>query len=320
MMSIQYPWLQETWQKLQLSLQQKVLPGALLFSATEGLGEQGIIDQLIKVQLCNNSEVEACGFCHSCSLLQAGTHPDLHRIAPAEGKVSISVDQIREGNRIALESSQLSGQRVIEIAPAEAMTEQAMNALLKTLETPPKSCVFILRSHAPHRLLPTIKSRCQLWHIPTPSLSEYQPWLMENGIEHVPELHYQVCLGAPLKLKEFVEKGLSKQFDDILNALSNFIEQDFALPKPFIDACASDTLIVLHRLSLALIELQKGYFIAVATVDNHSALNRLKSQLTYQQAYDMSRRLAQLVEQLTLHSGLNKELLLSEWLIQAKTL
>ncbi|PMG07158.1 DNA polymerase III subunit delta' [Vibrio breoganii] len=319
MNGVQYPWLSETWTNLQASMQHGSLPGALLFSATEGLGEESLVEALLKVQLCNSSEVEACGFCHSCALFQAGTHPDLHRIAPAEGKATISVDQIREGNRYALESSQLSGQRVIVIEPAESMTEQAMNALLKTLESPPDSCVFILRSHAPHRLLPTIKSRCQHWHVKTPVLSEYQQWLAANEISEVPELYYQLCLGAPLKLKAFIDEGQGAEFDSTLAALTNFIEQDFALPKTFVDKCSTDTLAKLSLLSLALIELQKGYFVELPTVENHPQLKRLKSVLDYQQVFDMTRRLAKLIEQLTLHTGLNKELLLSQWLIETKT-
>ncbi|GAD78855.1 DNA polymerase III subunit delta' [Vibrio ezurae] len=319
MNNVQYPWLQETWKQLQSSLEQRVLPGALLFSATQGLGEDSIINALVKVQLCNNSDVEACGFCHSCELFQADTHPDFHRITPLEGKSSISVDQIREGNRYALESSQLGGKRVIVIEPAEAMTEQAMNALLKTLETPPSSCVFILRSHAPHRLLPTIKSRCQQWHIPTPDLKLYQLWLAENNIHQVPELYYQVCLGAPLTLKEFIEKKQNVEFDATITALADFLELEFSLPKSFVDACATQTLIKLNQLSLALIELQKGFFVPQATVDNHRGLKRLQSLVDYSVAFDMSRRLAKLIEQLTIHTGLNKELLLSQWLIESKT-
>ncbi|GAD88306.1 DNA polymerase III subunit delta' [Vibrio halioticoli NBRC 102217] len=318
MNNVQYPWLQATWNQLQSSLEQRVLPGALLFSATKGLGEESIINELVKVQLCKNSDAEACGFCHSCELFQADTHPDFHRIMPLEGKSSISVDQIREGNRSALESSQLGGKRVIVIQPAEAMTEQAMNALLKTLETPPESCVFILRSHAAHRLLPTIKSRCQLWHIPTPDLNNYLSWLADNNISKVPELHYQVCLGAPLTLKEFIEKGQDIEFDATIEALADFLEQEFALPKAFVDACATETLIKLNRLSLALIELQKSFFVTQATVDSHTGLKRLQSIVDYQKTFDMSRRLAELTEQLTVHTGLNQELLLSQWLIETK--
>ncbi|CAM2787862.1 DNA polymerase III subunit delta' [Vibrio rarus] len=320
MNSFEYPWLQDSWEKINTSLQQGVLPSALLFTATEGLGDEAIINKLVKVQLCSSSEVEACGFCHSCALFEAGTHPDLHSISPVEGKASISVDQIREGNRYALESSQLSGQRVIVIEPAEAMTEQGMNALLKTLESPPQQCVFILKSHSAHRLLATIKSRCQHWHIRAPELAEYQAWLENNGVSDVSDLHHQLYLGSPLKLKAFIEQGQGAEFDKILSALADFIEQDFALPKVFVDLCATETLSKLKWLSLALIELQKSYFVALPTVTGHSGLQRLQLAVDYSGAFAMSQSLAKLIEQFTQHTGLNKELLLSQWLIEIKTL
>ncbi|GAM61437.1 DNA polymerase III delta prime subunit [Vibrio ishigakensis] len=150
MFGISYPWLKPTWGKLTQALEQDTLPSALLVSASQGMGAHEVIDSLAATLLCTNSSNEPCGFCHACSLVEAGTHPDLHQVSPLEGKSSISVDQIRDCNRYALESSQLNGLRIIVISPAERMTEAAMNALLKTLEQPPEQCVFILSSFEPH--------------------------------------------------------------------------------------------------------------------------------------------------------------------------
>lgn len=65
------------------------------------------------------------------------------------------------------DGSHQGGRRVIIIEPAEALNLQAANALLKVLEEPPANVVFILVSHHSERLLPTILSRLQVWHLPT---------------------------------------------------------------------------------------------------------------------------------------------------------
>jgi DNA polymerase-3 subunit delta' len=193
-----------------------------------------------------------------------------------------------------------------------------MNALLKTLESPPASCVFILQSRTPHRLLPTIKSRCQHWHIATPQAQQYQQWLAQQKLLSLPPLYNQLCLGAPLQLKAFVDEKRDKAFESMLQTLLDFMRLDFALPKPFVDAVATNTLDQLQLLSIALIELQKSYYSEQVSVTEHNLLSQLQQQLTYQQVFELTETLLTLVEQLTVHTGLNKELLISQWLIQTK--
>ncbi|WP_261815629.1 DNA polymerase III subunit delta' C-terminal domain-containing protein [Vibrio gallicus] len=316
MSKVSYPWLLDTWQQLQNALDNNVLPSALLVSSSQGIGAEQIVDVLSAALLCNNSSSEACEFCHACSLLEANTHPDLHNVSPLEGKSSISVDQIRECNRYALESSQLNGKRIIIISPAELMTEAAMNALLKTLESPPNDCVFVLNSHEPHRLLPTITSRCQQWHLEASDAAALS-WYAEQGMTDIPELYKVLCNGAPLRLVEFLKHN--DAFENALTALYEFIKDDFVLPSDFTKAIAKgESLTMLSAISTGLLELQKSYFTELVSVQSHNTLNSLKGLLTYQQAYSMTCRLNQLVEQLTTHSGLNHELLISRWLIESK--
>lgn len=111
------------------------------------------------------------------SILSAGTHPDLHiitrplKILPKEGeapekdaelKRNISVDQIRKLQSVLNMKASMSEKRVIIIDAADDMERGAANALLKNLEEPPRGTIFLLISHASDKLLPTIKSRCQI--------------------------------------------------------------------------------------------------------------------------------------------------------------
>ena len=99
-------------------------------------------------------------------LLAAGSHPDfrlLERLERPTGGLArnISVDQVRSlGNLLSVTPS-MSPWRAIVIDSADDLEASAANALLKMLEEPPANTLFFLVSHAPGRLLPTIRSRCR---------------------------------------------------------------------------------------------------------------------------------------------------------------
>lgn len=104
-------------------------------------------------------------------------HPDLHRVAPEEDRVTISVDQIRAlVAELALTSHSGAG-KVAIIEPANAMTDNAANSLLKTLEEPPGDALLILVADRTGRLPATVFSRCQRVDIATPDEGDSIAWL-----------------------------------------------------------------------------------------------------------------------------------------------
>jgi DNA polymerase-3 subunit delta' len=99
-------------------------------------------------------------------LLAAGSHPDfrwLERLERPTGGLArnISVDQIRSLGDLLAVTPSMSAWRVMVIDAADDLEASAANALLKMLEEPPANTLFFLVSHAPGRLLPTIRSRCR---------------------------------------------------------------------------------------------------------------------------------------------------------------
>jgi len=99
-------------------------------------------------------------------LLAAGSHPDfrlLERLERPTGGLArnISVDQVRSLSGFLSVTPSLSPRRAIVIDAADDLEASAANALLKMLEEPPANTLFFLVSHAPGRLLPTIRSRCR---------------------------------------------------------------------------------------------------------------------------------------------------------------
>jgi DNA polymerase-3 subunit delta' len=100
-------------------------------------------------------------------LIEAGSHPDmrwLQRLPKEKGEGlarNISVRQIRELGEFMGLTAALSPWRTVVIDPVDDLEREGANALLKMLEEPPPNTIFFLVSHAPGRLLPTIRSRCR---------------------------------------------------------------------------------------------------------------------------------------------------------------
>ena len=96
----------------------------------------------------------------SRALFDANSHPDFRYIAPEEGSHRIKIDQIRELMLWANGKPQISSIQVAILSPAHTLNLQAANALLKTLEEPSLSTLFILVTDKPSFLPATIRSRC----------------------------------------------------------------------------------------------------------------------------------------------------------------
>lgn len=99
------------------------------------------------------------------SLLAAGSHPDFRRLQRLEKPTgdlarSVTVDQVRGLSSLFGSTPFLSPWRVVIVDAIDDLERPAANALLKSLEEPPPNCLFLLVSHAPAGLLPTIRSRC----------------------------------------------------------------------------------------------------------------------------------------------------------------
>jgi DNA polymerase-3 subunit delta' len=100
-------------------------------------------------------------------LVAAGSHPDFRLVERVENKSgtglarNISVDQVRELGELFSMTPSFSSWRVVVIDSVDELEASGANALLKMLEEPPANCLFLLVSHVPGRLLPTIRSRCR---------------------------------------------------------------------------------------------------------------------------------------------------------------
>jgi DNA polymerase III subunit delta' len=103
---------------------------------------------------------DACGVCASCTRIARGVQADVLLVEPDEAG-SIKIDQVRAAIERAGYRPFEGRRRIVIIDNAAEMVEPAQNALLKTLEEPPATSVFILVTSRPDVLLPTVRSRCQ---------------------------------------------------------------------------------------------------------------------------------------------------------------
>lgn len=214
-----YPWQDELWQRW-LGLRTR-LPHALLLKGAQGIGKFDFAMNIARSLLCEKPHADgmACQNCSSCHWFLQDTHPDFRLIQPdalsaqeeeKEGgkkpAKQISVDQIRALTNFSNLSAHQGGFRVVLIHPAETMNANAANALLKTLEEPSGRMLFILVTHRPQQLPPTILSRCLVLAATMPSPEAGAAWLKQQGIADPAALLAQAGF-APLQAARLAEEA-----------------------------------------------------------------------------------------------------------------
>ena len=171
---------------LSRALQDRRVPPALLFAGPEGVGKKTLALALSRGLLCEGPAGDVCGRCSPCSrILRAlaslddvrrkieeereptlrnfRLHPDLILAEP--WRTGLKIDQVRQLVQ-ELQGRPYEGRaRAVIIDDAHRMTEQAQNALLKSLEEPPATSHVFLITSSPQMLLTTIRSRCQLFRL-----------------------------------------------------------------------------------------------------------------------------------------------------------
>jgi len=201
------------------------LPQASLFTGPEGVGKRTLASSLAALANCKGgTEDEVCGTCSSCVKEAAGHHPDILLFQPH--KNLIRIDTMRELNREVQFRPFEGCLRCFIIDQAETMTEEAANCILKTLEEPPDTSRIILISSFPHRLLPTIRSRCQAFPFHPLGREELLRYLEDHLTEDHLEMRASLAEGSiavalGLDLEETLE-----QRDRMLRLLTSWCGQE----------------------------------------------------------------------------------------------
>jgi DNA polymerase-3 subunit delta' len=187
---------------------------------------------------------DSCGDCVSCRTFNAGSHPDFEHVYKElleftkEGKdkeppVQFPIDVVREFliEKVSARPA-LSARRVFILSEAEKLNNESQNCLLKVLEEPPSYCCIILICTRPDKLLPTIRSRCQILRFGPVAEDRIIEKLNEIGIGEKQARFFarladgslgQACTYSQLEL---AEANLYQTKTELVNAIAELEYQD----------------------------------------------------------------------------------------------
>ena len=209
--------------RLQALTQDDRLHPCLLFEGPVGVGKA---TAAVWLACLANCEVEGapCGACWSCRQIPNGQHPDVISVTvdPKKTAPIISVAQARSLQQQLMVKPFHARKRFVIIDPADAMTAEAANALLKTFEDPPSQTHFILVTGAPASLLLTVRSRSQRVRFAPVDTATMVSWLQQRGIEQ-PERVARAAEGCPGRALSLDTSGIDAwraSRDDLVEALS----------------------------------------------------------------------------------------------------
>ena len=219
------PWFYELLGRVAVDSAAERLGHALLIHGVEGIGVDILASRLAELKLCEtwrrqpyvDTEIpEPCGQCKSCRLQASGSHPDLYRLVPEGAAQIVKVDQIRALVSSMSRTPQISACKVALIYPAHRMNNNAANALLKLLEEPPGESLIILGTERPQLLPATIRSRCSMLKLRSPTATETRAFLLSLNLDEASIEQGLDSLGLkPFSIQESINSGSLQEYHQL---------------------------------------------------------------------------------------------------------
>jgi len=271
-------------ERLRTKLRETRFPHGLIFSGPEGVGKHACATMLAKALNCRNAAIgDFCDVCPSCRKIESGVHPDVITATVQEDATQIKIAQVREMLSV-LDLQPLEGRnKVFIIDPADALTLEAANALLKGLEEPPENTFFILITVNVQELLLTVRSRCQIYHFIPLTLDEIRQhgitdeltirW-SQGSIGRARSLDISRLKGERSIMIDFLETAFTAtqdEFQDLLGVSSELgrAKQDF-----------DNRMTVLSVLLADVLYIKEGMRYKIVNIDIEAKLTQLAARVS----------------------------------------
>ncbi len=208
--------------RLKGALEKNRLAHAYLFAGPRGVGKTSTARILAKALNCKNGPTtNPCGKCAPCIEIAQGRSLDVIEIDGASNRGIEEIRSLRENVKFAPTSGKF---KVYIIDEVHMLTQEAFNALLKTLEEPPEFVKFIFATTHPHKVIPTILSRCQRFDFRRISVME--------TITQLEKIAKQEKIGIDKEVLFAVAKasdGSLRDAESILDQLVSFTKEKISL-------------------------------------------------------------------------------------------
>ncbi|MAT08134.1 MAG: hypothetical protein CL707_03405 [Chloroflexi bacterium] len=227
---------QVTLNRLSVAISKGQNSHAYLITGPESVGKNSVARYLASALNCENVSEIPCGQCAQCNRISRSVHADCETISvdldgylhgDGNKRTVITIEQIRRIIRECYLKPYEGKYRVYIIQQCDRMSEEASNALLKTLEEPPEQVVLILLSSVPEKILPTLVSRAQVISLKKVNWLELEKGLIQkfNLDKKIAEELSKTCDGKPgIAVKMLEDEKYRKWRSDALDEAETLAE------------------------------------------------------------------------------------------------